>query len=197
MTGPKASLLTDLGEEFVVRGSFFGKTFYFNDGAGNQLLYGKRNHQRDQDRMLYYDNRDSIVYRYTGADWGRPSVAFTLVEEASGDTVAVLERVDEDDQYRWSVKPDPDSDPEAVVEKGPSNGILDPRGWDIPILSPMTMTITSPSGGKLGVISGRSFASRITFDVKITRISDEAKAGLLLAAILLYEAMGLKTYGGG
>jgi len=98
---------------------------------------------------------DSLIFRYKGGQWGNSTIALRLIDETTGDRMSTLERVDPDCQYKWELQTE-DSDLVAIVERGPASSFWDPRAWDIPIISPMTISIQSPDGVEIRIIDGRS-----------------------------------------
>lgn len=168
------------GDSFVVKSGLVGMDYVIKTGVGEPLLRAQREFFADGLGYVYTDESEVDRFRYeeTGADG--QCRQFELVDASTDAHLATLERT-EGSWHRWRLDAGPSGTVEIVGEPG-----------EIPIFDPQRgrhMTVEGSGGERVGSVDRRILAVHFMFDVEITGLQGDAKAAVLLAVPLLYDAM--------
>lgn len=166
------------GDSFVVKSALVGPDYAIKTGAGKVLLHAERRFFAEGLTYEYSDESDEVRFRFEATDGAKDR--FHLVDVTTDQPLATLRRSDDDSWYRWTLETD-----ETVVE------IVGETG-SIPIFEPQKgrhMAVRSPAGEDLGRVDRRLLSIRFTFDVELPGLDRVARAAVVLAVPLVYDAM--------
>lgn len=172
------------GEEYVVRQHLVRNKYRVYDADGELLLRAKQKLFRVKEEFPFTDADGEPVFRVKAEGVLDVAGDYVLTDEASGDSIAVLDKSFTLLKHVWTVR-GPDGDRElARIESG-SAFVEFLRGVSSVFnLVPHTYTVESPDGERLGQIRGR-LALRDVYDLELRETGDAPREALVVACIAI------------
>lgn len=171
------------GDEYVIRQSLIRNKYAVADGDGNTVLRGKQKLLKMKEEFPFTTPDGETVFRVKAKNILDIAGGYSIVDEASGDTVAVIEKQFTFFKHVYRVR-SPDGDLWATIESESAVVMALKDFSEVLGLLPHTYTITGPDGESLGTISER-FSLRDVYDVHIEASGDAPKEALVATAIAI------------
>ncbi|WP_255197975.1 LURP-one-related/scramblase family protein [Halorarius litoreus] len=171
------------GSDYVIRQQLLRNKYRIYDDSGRLLLQTKQKLFKMREEFPFYDANDNPVFRVKAKSVFDFAGDYTLIEEGSGDVIAVLEKQFTFFKHVWRIR-SPDGDVWATIESESAlleaaRNFLGVIGW-----FPHTYSITGPNGEPLGTLKGR-FSLRDTYDLHVEDTGDAPKEAIVAAAIAI------------
>lgn len=186
MSEPTADVIggVDLsGDEYVIRQSLVRNKYAVEDAAGDTVLRGKQKLLKMKEEFPFTTPDGETVFRVKAKNVLDIAGGYTLVDEATGDTVAVIEKEFTFFKHVYRIR-SPDGDLWATIESESTVVMALKEFSEVLGLLPHTYTITGSDGESLGTIHER-FSLRDVYDVRIDDSGAAPKEALVATAIAI------------
>ncbi len=171
----------DLSDDrYVIKQSLVRNRYAVEDGDGNVVLRGKQKPFRMREEFPFTDPNGDVVFRVKAKNVFDVAGDYTLVDEASGDAVAVIEKQFTLFKHVYRVR-SPDGDLWATIESESALVMALKSFVGVLGLLPHTYSITGPDGRSMGSIHER-FSIRDIFDVEVSDTGDVPREAIVAAA---------------
>jgi len=171
----------DLSDDrYVIKQSLVRNRYAVEDGDGNVVLRGKQKLFRMREEFPFADPDGDVVFRVKAKNVFDVAGDYTLVDEASGDAVAVIEKQFTLFKHVYRVR-SPDGDLWATIESESALVMALKSFVGVLGLLPHTYSITGPDGRSMGSIHER-FSLRDIFDVEVSDTGDAPREAIVAAA---------------
>jgi uncharacterized protein YxjI len=164
----------------VIRQSLVRNRYAVEDGDGNVVLRGKQKLFRMREEFPFTDPDGEVVFRVKAKNLLDIAGDYTLVDEASGEAVAVIEKQFTLFKHVYRVR-SPDGDLWATIESESALVMALKSFVGVLGLLPHTYSITGPDGRSMGSIHER-FSIRDVFDVEVSDTGDVPREAIVAAA---------------
>jgi uncharacterized protein YxjI len=174
--------LTD--DEYTVVQSLVRNKYRAYDAAGNTVLRGKQKMFKLKEEFPFVDADGNPAFTVKASGVLDFAGDYALVDDATGETVVVLDRNFTLFTDRWTLR-DPDTgDPVAEIASKSKLVSLLRHVHGLFSLIPHGYEITTPDGRHVGIIDGR-FSLKDTYDVTIDDASGVSKEAVVAAAMVV------------
>lgn len=171
------------GDEYVIRQSLVRNKYAVEDATGTTVLRGKQKLLKMKEEFPFTTPDGETAFRVKAKNVLDIAGGYSLVDEATGDTVAVIEKEFTLFKHVYRVR-SPDGDLWATIESE-SAVVMALKGFSAALgLIPHSYTVTGPDGERLGSIRER-FSLRDVYDVRIDDSGDAPKEALVATAIAI------------
>lgn len=168
------------GDRYVIRQSLLRNRYAVEDGDGNVVLRGKQKMFRMREEFPFTDPSGDVVFRVKAKNLLDIAGDYTLVDEASGETVAVIEKQFTLFKHVYRIR-SPDGDIWATVESESAIVMALKEFVGVLGLLPHNYSITGPDGGSIGTIRER-LSFRDIFDVQVGDTGAVPREAIVAAA---------------
>ncbi len=175
------------GERYTVKQSLIRNKYAVYGGDGSLVLKAKQKLFKMKEDFPFVTPDGETVFRVKAQNLLDIAGDYAIIDERSGETIAVLEKQFTFLKHVWRVK-DPDHD--GVVATVESRGALVELLRNIPLLEiatsfiPHKYTIESPRGDSLGEIAGQ-FSFRDVYEISIQETGEAPREALVASAIAI------------
>ena len=168
------------GDRYVIKQSLVRNRYAVEDGEGNVVLRGKQKMFRMREEFPFTDPDGEVVFRVKAKNLLDIAGDYALVDEASGETVAVVEKQFTLFKHVYRIR-SPDGDLWATIESESAvvmalKGFVEALG-----LLPHSYSITGPDGRSMGTVRER-FSLRDTFDVEVGDTGEVPREAIVATA---------------
>jgi uncharacterized protein YxjI len=171
----------DLSDDrYVIRQSLVRNKYAVEDGGGDVVLRGKQKMFRMREEFPFTDPNGDVVFRVKAENLFDVAGDYTLVDEASGDAVAVIEKQFTLFKHVYRVR-SPDGDLWATIESESALVMALKSFVGVLGLLPHKYSITGSGGEPMGTIRER-FSLRDIFDVEVDDTGDVPREAIVAAA---------------
>ncbi|MFB6170987.1 MAG: LURP-one-related/scramblase family protein [Haloarculaceae archaeon] len=170
-------------DEYVIRQSLLRNKYAVRDATGETVLRGKQKLLKMKEEFPFTTPDGDPVFRVKAQNVLDIAGDYAIVDEASDDTVAVIEKEFTVFKHVYRVR-SPDGDLWATIESESTVVMMLKSVSELLGLIPHTYTITGPDGAELGTISER-FSIRDVYDVAVDDAGDAPREALVAAAIAI------------
>jgi uncharacterized protein YxjI len=171
----------DLSDDrYVIRQSLVRNKYAVEDGGGDVVLRGKQKMFRMREEFPFTDPNGDVVFRVKAENLFDVAGDYTLVDEASGDAVAVIEKQFTLFKHAYRVR-SPDGDLWATIESESALVMALKSFVGVLGLLPHKYSITGSGGEPMGTIRER-FSLRDIFDVEVDDTGDVPREAIVAAA---------------
>ena len=171
----------DLSDDrYVIRQSLVRNKYAVEDGGGDVVLRGKQKMFRMREEFPFTDPNGDVVFRVKAENLFDVAGDYTLVDEASGDAVAVIEKQFTLFKHVYRVR-SPDGDLWATIESESALVMALKSFVGVLGLLPHRYSITGSGGEPMGTIRER-FSLRDIFDVEVDDTGDVPREAIVAAA---------------
>lgn len=172
------------GEEFTVRQSLV-RNRYEVLKDGETVLRARQKLFKMKDEFPFTDADGNPVFTIKAAKVLDIAGDYAIVDEATGEKVAILSKKFSFLKHIWKVK-NPEGEVQVTIESGSTVLELLRAISDLLSFIPHSYTITDENGRQVGSIKGR-FSLRDTYDVKVDRDAPFREA--VVAAAVTVDAL--------
>ena len=171
----------DLSDDrYVIRQSLVRNKYAVEDGGGDVVLRGKQKMFRMREEFPFTDPNGDVVFRVKAENLFDVAGDYTLVDEASGDAVAVIEKQFTLFKHVYRVR-SLDGDLWATIESESALVMALKSFVGVLGLLPHRYSITGSGGEPMGTIRER-FSLRDIFDVEVDDTGDVPREAIVAAA---------------
>lgn len=170
-------------DEYVVRQSLVRNRYAVEDATGQVVLRGKQKLFKMKEEFPFTDPDGNVAFRVKAQNLLDIAGDYALVDEATGDTVAIIEKEFTLFKHVYRVR-SPDGDHWATIESESALVMALKSFSSILGLLPHTYTISGPDGERLGTIHER-FSIRDAYDVELHDTGGAPKEALVATAIAI------------
>jgi uncharacterized protein YxjI len=168
------------GDRYVIKQSLIRNRYAVEDGDGNVVLKGKQKRFKMREEFPFTDPDGDVVFRVKARNVFDIAGDYTLVDEVSGDAVAVIEKQFTLFKHVYRIR-SPDGDLWATIESE-SAAVMAAKGFvGVLGLLPHSYSITGADGESMGSIHER-FSLRDIFDVRVEDTGDVPREAIVAAA---------------
>ena len=168
------------GDRYVIRQSLIRNRYAVEDGDGNVVLRGKQKLFRMREEFPFTDPDGEVVFRVKAKNVLDIAGDYTLVDEASGDAVAVIEKQFTLFTHVYRIR-SPDGDLWATIESESALVMALKTFVGGLGLLPHRDSITGPDGTSMGTIHER-LSLRDVFDIEVGETGDVPREAIVAAA---------------
>jgi uncharacterized protein YxjI len=168
------------GDRYAIKQSLIRNKYVVEDGDGNVVLRGKQKVFRMREEFPFTDPGGDVVFRVKAKNVFDVAGDYTLVDEASGDAVAVIEKQFTLFKHVYRIR-SPDGDLWATIESESALVMALKSFVGVLGLLPHRYSITGPDGRSMGSIHER-FSLRDIFDVEVDDTGDVPREAIVAAA---------------
>lgn len=173
------------GNDYTVKQSLVRNKYNVYDEDETLVLKAKQKLFKLKEEFPFVDADDEPIFRIKAEGILDVAGDYTIVDEPSGEPIAVLEKNWTLLSHKWKVRSPRD---ERLLARIESRGAVVELIRNLPVVGlvtqfiPHAYTIESPDGAELGSISGR-LSFRDVYDITIEDTGDAPKEALVAAAI--------------
>lgn len=168
------------GDHYVVKQSLIRSKYAVEDGAGNVVLRGKQKRFKMREEFPFTDPDGNVAFRVKAKNVFDVAGDYTLIDEASGDAVAVIEKQFTLFKHVYRIR-SPDGDLWATIESESALVMAAKEFVGVLGLLPHSYSITDADGRSVGSIDER-FSFRDVFDVRLDDTGDVPREAIVAAA---------------
>lgn len=168
------------GDRYVIRQSLIRNRYAVEDGDGSVVLRGKQKMLRVREEFPFTDPDGDVVFRLKARNVLDVAGDYALVDEASGETVAVVEKQFTLFEHVYRIR-SPDGDLWATVESESAIVMALKEHVGILGLLPHSYSITGADGRSMGTVRER-LSLRDTFDVEVGDTGDVPREAIVAVA---------------
>jgi uncharacterized protein YxjI len=168
------------GDRYVIKQSLIRNKYAVEDGDGNVVLKGKQKRFKMREEFPFTDPGGDVVFRVKAKNVFDIAGDYTLVDEASGDAVAVIEKQFTLFKHVYRIR-SPEGDLWATIESESAVVMAAKEFVGVLGLLPHSYSITGQDGKSLGSIHER-FSLRDIFDVQVADTGDVPREAIVAAA---------------
>jgi uncharacterized protein YxjI len=170
-------------DRYVIKQSYIRSKYRVEDDSGTTILKGKKKRFRLREEFPFTDPDGSVVFRLKATNVFDVAGNYTLIDEASGDAFAVIEKAYTLFKHVYRVR-SPDGRLLATIESE-SALVMAAKGYvGILGLLPHSYSISGPDGSNIGTIREK-LSLRDTFVVEVDETGDAPREAILAAAIAI------------
>jgi len=170
-------------DAYVVRQSLVRNKYAVEDSDGTVVLRGKQKLLKMKEEFPFTDPDGNVVFRVRARNLLDVAGDYTLVDEATGDAVATIEKEFTFFKHVYHVR-SPDGDHWATIESESALVMALKSISSLLGLIPHTYSVTGPDGRALGSIHER-FSIRDAYDVEVGDTGGTPKEALVATAIAI------------
>ena len=173
--------LTD--DSYTITQSLIRSKYRVDDSSGTTVLKGKKKRFKIKEEFPFTSPSGDVVFRVKAQNVFDVAGDYTLVDEASGEAFAVIEKEFTLFKHVYRIR-DPDGGLWATIES--ESAVVMALKSYIGLLSllPHTYSITGADGDRLGSIHER-FSLRDIYDVEVGDTGDVPREAIIAAAIAI------------
>lgn len=168
------------GDRYVIKQSLVRNRYAVEDGDGDVVLRGKQKMLRMREEFPFTDPDGNVVFRVKAKNLLDIAGDYTLVDEASGEAVAVIEKQFTLFKHVYRIR-SPDGDLWATIESESAIVMAAKEFVGVLGLLPHSYAITDANGKSMGSIHER-FSLRDIFDVRVDDTGDVPREAIVAAA---------------
>lgn len=170
-------------DEYVVTQAWIRSKYKVEDSSGNVVLRGKKKRFKMKEDFPFKTPDGDVAFRVKAQNIMDVAGDYNLVDEASGETFAVIQKEFTLFQHVYRIR-SPDGDLWATIESE-SAAVMALKSY-VGILSilPHSYTITDGSGSEIGTIEER-FSLRDKYDVSLGDTGDVPREAIMAAAVAI------------
>jgi uncharacterized protein YxjI len=168
------------GDRYVIKQSLVRNKYAVQDGDGNVVLRGKQKRFRMREEFPFTDPDGDVVFRVKAKNVFDVAGDYTLVDEASGEAVAVIEKEFTLFKHVYRIR-SPEGDLWATIESESALVMALKSFVGVLSLLPHGYSITGPDGRSMGTINER-FSLRDIFDVEVGDTGETPREAIVAAA---------------
>lgn len=168
------------GDRYVVKQSLVRNKYAVLDDGGNVVLRGKQKLLKIREEFPFTDADGNVVFRIKAKNLLDVAGSYALVDEASGETFAVIEKEFTLFTHVYNVR-SPEGDLLARIESESALVMALKSVSDLAGLLPHSYTITGPDGTAIGSIEER-FSLRDVYDVDVGDTGEAPREAIVAAA---------------
>ena len=168
------------GDRYVIRQSLVRNRYAVEDGDGEVVLRGKQKLFRMREEFPFTDPDGDVVFRVEAKNVLDIAGDYTLVDEASGETVAVIEKQFTLFSHVYRIR-SPDGDLWATIESESAVVMALKSFVGVLGLLPHRYSITGSDGQPMGSIRER-LSLRDIFDVEVGDTGGTPREAIVAAA---------------
>ncbi|PSP63713.1 hypothetical protein BRC77_06280 [Halobacteriales archaeon QH_8_64_26] len=155
--------LDPTSDRYVIKQSYVRSKYRVEDDAGDTVLQGKKKRFKIKEEFPFTDPEGNVVFRVKAANVFDVAGNYTLIDEASGDAFAVIEKVYTLFKHVYHIR-------------SPDVGVLG--------LLPHSYSITGPDDSRIGTIEEK-LSLRDTYVVEVGETGEAPREAILAAAIAI------------
>ncbi|WP_306058409.1 LURP-one-related/scramblase family protein [Natronococcus wangiae] len=173
------------GDDYTVKQSLIRNKYNVYDGEGTLALTAKQKLFKLKEEFPFVDADGEPIFRIKAEGILDVAGDYTIVDEPSGEPIAVLEKNWTLLSHKWKVRSPTD---ERLLARIESRGAVVELIRNLPLVGlvtqfiPHAYTIESADGAQLGTIAGR-LSFRDVYDITIDDEGDAPREALVAAAI--------------
>jgi uncharacterized protein YxjI len=170
-------------DEYVVTQAWVRSRYRVDDADGNVVLRGKKKRFRMKEDFPFTTPDGDVAFRVKAQNIMDVAGDYNLVDEASGEPFAVIEKEFTLFQHVYRIR-SPEGDLWATIESE-SAAVMALKSY-VGLLSiiPHSYTITDASGSRIGTIEER-FSLRDTYDVSLGDTGAVPREAIMAAAVAI------------
>lgn len=168
------------GDRYVIKQSLIRNKYAVEDGNGNVVLRSKQKMFRMREEFPFTDPDGNVAFRVKAKNVLDIAGDYALVDEASGETVAVIEKQFTLFTHVYRIR-SPDGDLWATIESESAVVMALKSFVGVLGLLPHSYSITGPDGRSMGSIHER-FSLRDIFDIEVGDTGDTPREAIVAAA---------------
>jgi uncharacterized protein YxjI len=170
-------------DRYVITQRPFRNRYKITDAEGDVVLKTKQKLFKLKEEFPFLDSDGNVVFRVKAESMLDFAGDYTLIDESSGEPIAVLEKQFTFFKHVWRVR-SPDDRLLATIESGSLVIEVMRNLSGLFSIIPHSYTIEGPSGAALGTLDGR-LSIRDIYDLHIEDPGDAPKEALVAAAIAI------------
>lgn len=168
------------GDRYVVKQSLVRNRYAVLDEEGNVVLRGKQKLLKIREEFPFTDADGNVVFRIKAKNLLDVAGSYALVDEATGETFAVIEKEFTLFTHVYNVR-SPDGDLLARIASESAVVMALKSVSDLAGLLPHSYSITGPDGSSIGSIEER-FSLRDVYDVHVGDTGEAPREAIVAAA---------------
>jgi len=172
-----------LDAEYVIRQSLIRNRYAVQDSSGNLVLKGKQKLFKMKEEFPFTDPDGNVVFRVEAQNVFDIAGDYTLVDEATDEPVAVVEKEFTFFTHTYHVR-SPDGDRWATIESESALVMALKSFSSLLSLIPHTYSITGADDTELGSLHER-FSIRDIYDLELHDTGDAPREALVATAIAI------------
>ncbi|MFB6205138.1 MAG: LURP-one-related/scramblase family protein [Haloglomus sp.] len=170
-------------DEYVVTQAWIRSRYKVEDSAGNVVLRGKKKRFRMKEDFPFTTPDGDVAFRVKAQNIMDVAGDYNLVDEASGEAFAVIEKEFTLFQHVYRIR-SPDGELWATIESESTTVMALKSFVSVLSLIPHSYTITDGSGTEIGTIEER-FSLRDQYDVRLGDTGDVPREAIMAAAVAI------------
>jgi uncharacterized protein YxjI len=174
----------DLSDDrYVIKQSYVRSKYRVEDSAGTVVLKGKKKRFKIKEKFPFTAPGGEVVFRIEAQNVFDVAGDYTLVDEASGDAFAVVEKEWTMFQHVYHIR-SPEGERWATIESESALVMAAKEFFEILGLLPHSYSISAPNGERIGSIT-EEFTLRDVYTVDLDDTGDAPREAILAAAIAI------------
>lgn len=170
--------------EYTVKQNLVRNKYTVSDSSGNVVLKAKQKMFRMKEEFPFTDPEGNVIFRIKAKKMLDIAGDYAIIDEESGDTVAILEKKFTLLKHVWRIRK-PDSDEViAKIESGSAFIELLRSISEIMSLLPHSYTIEDAESEQIGSIEGK-FSLKDTYRVSINDPEQPYREAIIAAAVTI------------
>lgn len=170
-------------DRYVIKQSYIRSKYRVEDDAGTTVLKGKKKRFRVKEEFPFTDPDGDVVFRIKARNLLDVAGAYTLIDEASGEAFAVIEKELTLFEHVYRVR-SPDGTLLATIESESAFVMAAKEYVGVFGLLPHSYSITGADGAVVGTIAEK-FGLRDVYEVQLGDTGDAPREAILAAAIAI------------
>jgi uncharacterized protein YxjI len=175
--------LDPTSDRYVIKQSYVRSKYRVEDDAGDTVLQGKKKRFKIKEEFPFTDPEGNVVFRVKAANVFDVAGNYTLIDEASGDAFAVIEKVYTLFKHVYRIR-SPDGRLLATIESESALVMAAKEYVGVLGLLPHSYSITGPDDSRIGTIEEK-LSLRDTFVVEVGETGEAPREAILAAAIAI------------
>jgi uncharacterized protein YxjI len=171
------------GDRYVIKQSYIRSKYRVEDGAGETVLKGSKKHFKIKEEFPFTAPDGSVVFRLKAQNVFDVAGDYALVDEASGDAFAVVEKEWTMFKHVYHIR-SPEGQRWATIESESAFVMAAKEMVEVLGLLPHSYSITAPDGTRLGIIK-EEFTLRDVYRVTLDETGDAPREAILAAAVAI------------
>ena len=170
-------------DRYVIKRSLVRSKYRVEDDAGNTVLKGKKKRFKLKEEFPFTDPEGNVVFRVKATNLLDVAGNYTLIDEASGEAVAVIEKAYTLFKHVYRIR-SPDGTLWATIESESVLIMAAKEYVGFLALLPHSYSITGPAGSAIGSIEEK-LTLRDVYEVEVGDAGDAPREAILAAAIAI------------
>ena len=170
-------------DRYVIKQSLVRSKYRVEDDAGNTVLKGKKKRFKIKEEFPFTDPDGNVVFRIKAQNVFDVAGGYTLIDEASGEAFAVVEKEFTLFKHVYRVR-SPEGTLWATIESESALVMAAKDFVELLGLLPHSYSITGLDGSTVGTISEK-LALRDVYEVELGDTGDAPREAILAAAIAI------------